>query len=928
MATQTNESGAGPIAGAPSAGASKPCFLSNMKLKIATANTRMAKVWKNGEISWEDLNRTLENTHVTTETSAEYFKMTKGEQDQIKDVGGFVMGHLREGIRRSGHVLSRSAVVLDMDNGYPGVLDDLDMLYGFTYVAYGTHKCTPEKPRLRIIIPTSREMSEEEYPAVARMVAKEIGMDLFDDSTYEPHRLMYWPSTPKDMPYIYHRSDRDGNGKALLNPDEYLAKYDDWHDISTWPVSSRQSAVMKKTVSKQQDPLMKKGVVGAFCRAYPIQDAIELFLSDIYAPSAITGRFDYIPGESSAGVQIFDDKFAYSHHATDPACGHLYNAFDLVRIHKFPVGVSDDGDEAHARDEKQSFTDMASFAVQDPNVKVELQKERTRSAAADFENYAFGAGYQGGSNNGYQGQSPEAIGSSSAGSSGSTASGSGSGSGLGSSGTGSPAKIPNWQMALTYNSKGQMENTVFNEVLILANDPKLQNFGFNEMANMVQITGEVPWKRPNGTKFWRDIDSAQLKAYIDVHYTTFSERNFEVAFTKVTTDRKFHPIRDYFDSLPKWDGVERIPTLLIDSMQADDNDYVRAVTKKTLTAAVARIYHPGTKFDCMLVLDGVQGIGKSTIFKMLVGEDYYADTLSLTDMNDKSGAEKLQGFLVIEVAELAGMKKADIEKVKGFLSTSDDKYRPSYGHVVESHPRQCIIIGSVNGDRGYLRDVTGNRRFWVVKLHQEEQKLNFNITGAIRDQMWAEAKYYFESGEKLYLEGDLIEDADEAQKSAMESDDRRGMVESFLEMLLPPNWDMMDLFAKRQYVTGYHSDPTIPKGVYRRETVSNAEIWAECFGKDLASISQHDSYQIAAIMKTIDGWERSDQRKNIPGYGRQRLYVRVKPEKEDVSNEDSNEDSNEGSNGDSGDAGQTDTSKLSEAGKKAVGSTKHKAAAA
>ena len=203
------------------------------------------------------------------------------------------------------------------------------------------------------------------------------------------------------------------------------------------------------------------------------------------------------------------------------------------------------------------------------------------------------------------------------------------------------------------------------------------------------------------------------------------------------------------DALPEWDKVPS-ETLLVRCLQADDTRYVRTVTRKTFAAAVARIYHPGTKYDSILVLDGAQGIGKSTIFKDLTGDEYYSDTLSLTDMNDKSGAEKLQGFWIVEIGELAGMKKADIEKVKAFLSTADDKYRPSYGKTVESHPRQCIIIASVNGERGYLRDITGNRRFWIVKLHQDEQKkLAFHKEE--RDQIWAEAKAIYKSGESCIL---------------------------------------------------------------------------------------------------------------------------------------------------------------------------------
>ena len=265
-------------------------------------------------------------------------------------------------------------------------------------------------------------------------------------------------------------------------------------------------------------------------------------------------------------------------------------------------------------------------------------------------------------------------------------------------------------------------------MLILNNDPDYANFAFNEMANRVQITGPLPWDRPKDNKFWRDADTAQMKALIDIRYIPFSSRNHEVSFTKVADDRSFHPVRDYLNSLPEWDGKKRVENLLIRYLQADNADYVKTVTRKTFAAAVAHIYHPGVKYDCVLVLDGIQGIGKSTLFKDLVGDEYYSETLSLTDMNDKSGAEKLQGFWIMEIAELAGMKKADIEKVKAFLSTSDDKYRPSYGKTVESHPRQCIIIASVNGERGYLRDITGNRRFWVVKLNQTEQKKTWNFT--------------------------------------------------------------------------------------------------------------------------------------------------------------------------------------------------------
>lgn len=784
-------------------------------MKIAVGNSRMDKKWKNRDISWEDLIARVKSTIRTTETISEYRKMSRSAQDATKDVGGFVGGALKEGRRKKGFVLSRSVLTLDMDYGKPGIWDQIQ---GFKCCIYSTHKHTPAAPRLRLLIPLAREVSEDEYPALGRMVAKQIGIDLFDDTTYEASRLMYWPSTSADGEFLFKEIDGQ-----LLDPDKYLAMYKDWRDVANWPVSSRQSEVIHKSMLKAKDPLTKDGILGAFCRTYSIEAAIEEFLPDVYQPSAMSGRYDYIPAESSAGLVVYDGKFAYSHHATDPASGRLLNAFDLVRFHLFRDLDQGFPDDTSIRNYPSNIA-MADFASKDGNVSLQLAKERQAKAEEDF----------GKENNG-----------------------------------------PDWKTKLVYELRSTViSNSVWNQMLILNNDSAYANFAFNELAGRVQVTGEVPWDRPTDNVFWRDADTAQLKAHLDVHYVTFSSRNHDVCFTKVADDRRFHPIRDYLDSLPAWDNTPRIESLLVRCFQADDTPYVRAVTRKTFAAAVARIYKPGTKFDSVLVLDGVQGIGKSSFFKELVGDEYYSETLSLTDMDDKAGAEKLQGFWVVEIGELAGMKKADIEKVKAFLSTSDDKYRPSYGRTVESHPRQCIIIASVNGERGYLRDITGNRRFWIVKSNQDEQIKSWHFTSQERDQIWAEAKEIYKAGEKLFLEGDLMRTAEDAQREAMEIDERQGMVEEYLNTLLPLNWDSMDIYQRRHFISD-KSDPTNPKGVVERKEVSNPELWCECLGRNIADLKPADSYALAALMTKVPGWERTKNMKRLPYYGRQRLYLKT-----------------------------------------------------
>lgn len=777
-------------------------------MKIAVGNSRMDKKWINRDITWEDLCKKVSVTQRTTETVEEYRKLKKGMQDSIKDVGGFVGGHLRQGRRKNGMVLCRSMLTLDMDYGKPDIWDEIVMLHDFKCCVYSTHKHTPEAPRLRLIIPLSREVTEEEYPAVARMVAKEIGIDLFDDTTYEACRLMYWPSTSVNGDFFF--DSKDG---PELDPDAYLSLYDDWTDASTWPVSSRQSEAVRRSISQQADPLTKPGIVGAFCRAYTIEEAIDTFLTDVYAPSAMNGRYDYIPADSSAGVVIYDGKFAYSHHATDPVCGRLLNAFDLVRLHRFR-----DLDENSPLDtpvgKLPSFKAMTDFALADEKVKTVFAEERQAQASSEFAD-------------------------------------------------------EDWQTRLELDKAGNIKNTLRNLTLILENDPMLKPLVFNQLLDGMEIKGEVPWKHPS--KFWRDADDAQLISYVDTHYGTFSARNYDIAVMKVTDDRSYHPIRAFIEDLPEWDGVERVDTLLIDYLGASDTAYVRAVTRKTLCAAISRVLRPGCKFDSMLVLNGPQGVGKSTLIAKLAGE-WFSDSLNLGDTKDKTAAEKLQGYWILEIGELAGLKKAEVETLRSFLSRQNDIYRASFGKRATPHLRQCVFFGTTNAESGYLRDTTGNRRFWPVKTPGGAAKHSWQLTGEEIQQIWAEALVYVKRGEKLYLDADMETLAKTEQREAMESDEREGLVRVYLDTLLPADWDSMDTFERRNFLNGTEFGEQRRTGTVKRTSVSNMEIWCECFGKERANLRRADSNELTSILSRL-GWKRADNKVRIPLYGPQYVFV-------------------------------------------------------
>ncbi len=777
-------------------------------MKIAVGNSRMDKKWKNRDISWEDLCQRVSSTIRTTETVEEYRKLKKGAQDNIKDVGGFVGGQLREGRRKNGMVLCRSMLTLDMDYGKPGVWDEIDLLHDFQCCVYSTHKHTPEHPRLRMIIPLARDITEEEYPAVARMVAKEIGIDLFDDTTYEACRLMYWPSTSANGEFFY--KTKDG---PLLDPDAYLAKYADWHDASTWPVSSRQSEAVRRSITQQADPLEKPGIVGAFCRAYTIEEAIETFLSDVYEPSSMNGRYDYIPADSAAGVVVYDGKFAYSHHATDPVCGKLLNAFDLVRLHKFRELDENVGLDTPPG-KLPSFKAMSDLALGDDKVKTVFAEERIAQASAEFSD-------------------------------------------------------EDWQNGLELDKSGHVKNTLYNLTIILENDPNLKGVVFNQLLDGMEIKGEVPWKHPS--KFWRDADDAQLISYVDTHYGTFSARNYDIAVTKVADDRAYHPIREFIESLPEWDKVPRVDTLLMDYLGAGDTAYVRAVTRKTLCAAISRVLRPGCKFDSMLVLNGPQGVGKSTLIAKLAGE-WFSDSLNLGDTKDKTAAEKLQGYWILEIGELAGLKKAEVETLRSFLSRQNDIYRAAFGKRATPHLRQCVFFGTTNAESGYLRDTTGNRRFWPVKTPGSGKKQSWDLAHEEILQIWAEALVYVRQGEKLYLSPEMDALAKDEQREAMESDEREGLVREYLDTLLPERWAEMDLFERRNFLTGSDFGGLQEKGTVRRTSVSNMEIWCECFGKERANLRRTDSNELTGILARL-GWKRAESKVRIPLYGPQYVFV-------------------------------------------------------
>lgn len=794
-------------------------------IHIATYPSRQIKAGKNKKLQWSEFLDQILSTTRTKETIRDYFKMGREEQDAIKDVGGFVGGWLKDGRRKTGCVEHRTLLTLDADFAQTDLLDMFDLSYGCAAAVYSTHKHTPEKPRLRFIAPLSRPVTAEEYEAIGRRIAYELGIDQFDDTSYQPMRLMFYASTAADGEFF--NDYRDG---PWLDPDAVLSQYHDWRDTSYWPTSSRMADVRKREAKKQGNPLEKPGIVGAFCRCYDIDAAIEKFLPGIYTSCAIPDRYTYAKGSTAAGLVLYDGSlFAYSNHATDPTSGKLCNAFDLVRIHLYGEQDEDVSPDT-PMSRRPSFLAMQNLAAEDTEVKRLLNRERLERAKADFESPA------------------------------------------------DDVDDESWADALEVDRKGKVLSTIDNAFIILCHDPLLKGtLAYNDLKVRPVALRNLPWRvvtdQVNGST-WNDADDSALRWYLEKYYKLTGKEKIMDGMLRTAKTNSIHPIKDYLEGV-SWDGTPRLDTLLIDYLGAEDTPYTRAVTRKTFTAAVARVFRPGCKFDYVLVLAGPQGRGKSTLVaKMANG--WYTD--SLAGIGTKEAYEGLQGYWLVELGELAAMRKLEIETIKNFISKQVDSYRAAYGRRVEDHPRQCIFLGTTNST-SFLRDDTGNRRFWPVRLGEQASAKTVwgDLTQPIIDQLWAEAVMMYRAGESLILPRSLADYALEQQRDFTEDDPRAGEVQVYLDTLLPADWDRRDKGSRRAWFA--ESEEIRVAGVSRRERICLAEIWAECctrdLGRGLGAMKRQDVNELRAIMRQMPGWREIPGKVRFGPYGVQKGFMRV-----------------------------------------------------
>lgn len=793
-------------------------------INISTGASRRAAQWIQQSVLLSELYGRLQTPVRSQESIAEYLSLKKGQQDDLKDVGGFVGGTLSDGKRRASSVTDRDIIVLDMDNLPPGGTDDiLRRLEGLGcgYCCYSTRKHRREAPRLRVILPLDRTVNADEFEPVARKTAWYIQpeMTFFDKTTFEPSRLMYYPSVSSDSEYIYQTAD-----KPFLSADGLLGTYTDWHDMTQWPQVPGAAAEYTRLAKRQADPETKSGTVGAFCRVYDIYGAMAKFLNGVYEPCETEGRYTYTGGSTAGGAVIYENgKFLYSHHATDPAGGKLCNAFDLVRLHLFS-DKDDDAKPDTPANKLPSFVEMCKLAVADSSVATLMNKERHDEALKDF------------------------------------------------SGIIPDEEDINWMNKLkTSETTGAIAKTTDNVLIILENDPLLKGkIAEDDFSHRIIVLDTLPWDtaRP-GRRVWDDGDESGVRWFMEQAYGITGKEKIADAVAICGRRRSFDDVKDYLDSLT-WDGVPRLDTLFIDYLGAADNEYIRAVTRKAFVAAVARTYKPGIKFDVMTILAGKQGIGKSTLLRKMGRYKWFTD--SIRTFEGKEVCELIQGMWIVEISELEALNKVDSNRVKQIMAQEIDRFRAAYGRHVQDCPRRCIFFGTTNNSE-FLKDRTGNRRFWPVDTGEGmPTKSVFKDLDNEVDQMWAEAVYHHKMGESLVLSGEVLKLAEEIQEEHRALSIYEGPIRDYLEMKVPANWSKMTLQERQVFMQG---NDVGEQELVERDRVCALEVWVEVLNGEPRYMKYSDAAEINSIISRIPGWEKKRNPARFGYCGLQRGFCKT-----------------------------------------------------
>lgn len=841
--------------------------MTNKKYKITAFKNRYKTEGVLTEKTFEQIYFSFKNkVKRTREKYSEYTSADKMTKLNIKDVGGFIGGETEGNKRINGIRITRQLLTLDIDTRSPNVLDYIKRNVNFYCMVHTTHSHNPDENRYRIIAPLSREVNADEYEALGRRIAysientrSESWKGLFDETTFQANRLMFFPSVSADGEYICELLNLDmlAEEQPIIDVDEILSEYLDKNDIYEWfkPEKVDTEQIGKNTL-QNKNPLKAKGMVGAFNRTYSISQAIEKFLPHVYTKER-NGRYTYTGGDSHGGGMILNnDTIFYSHHGTDPANLYYRSAFDLVRIHLFGNYDNQFTPEKELEEKflekTDSFKRMIEFCRSIPEVvehsdsNISLRNKLERQEAYIDEHFTD-----------MEEEKPAKE----------------------------KEKVEDnsWLVKLD-GVKSQMAKLD----IIFSKDKTVGNlFYFDTFRDNICFNRKPHWHRQfkEGMAL-TDKDMAHIRAHLDKVYDIRGERQIDDAIVVEADKIQKNKVIDWFDSLV-WDKKPRLETFFNEFFKVPLNPFTRVAFKHWLVGAVSRIYEAGAPMDLLLIIKGKQGIGKSLFFKRLATPDFskpgdhlYSDTK--IDFNKaKDSYEQLEGIWIYEWKELAGMSMSDQESIKAFVDKTEDKFRRSYGRRNVEIKRRVAFGGSTN-DNAPLRDRTGNRRFLVMDSGLEQNecyiKDKTKFSQEYRDQLLAEAIELYHSGYDIFeWTEEQLSWWERSNESNLAENDFMGRISSYLEMKRPKSWYSMSVEQMKYYMQKYDFDKNENGDVmYDDEDLETAtktcipELWQIALGQRDLTINR---YQRELIYQSIEllGWKVNKTKQTRFGiFGHQR----------------------------------------------------------
>lgn len=745
---------------------------------------------------WSQIVERLSSAQRTEETAQQYADMSKSQKVEAKDVGFFIGG-----LCEKRKVIYRQLLVLDIDDASPETLDALrTWLTGRAYIIHSTHSSTPENPRYRVVAPLSRNVLADEYGGIMRVLHEKFKLPL-DVSTFDFNRIMFLPSVPRDVDYFFESS----HGEPLSVAD-LLERSDDWRDLSNVPVPEKV---------KVQDPKYKGGLVGAFCAKISIREAIEMYLSDKWMPTK-NGRYTLVGASTTGGGIIYEDKYLYSNHSSDPYLGRCHNAYDAVRLYKFgegkqgeasmvalceALGIKADSGRAH-RLTLDSMEDEEAKVILGERLEIDKNGNLTRS-------------------------------------------------------------LRNAEAILNYDPelRGVFAYDLFSEMPVLKRTPSWRSFDIrteSEDCKNVQTYDEMT-----------DTDESYLRLYFEEKYNFDARAVLTDALNITEHKNAFHPVRDYLNSLV-WDGVPRLEKIFVDCFGVEDSLYAREVGLKFFVGAVRRVFIPAAKMDYIPVLVSEEGLGKSKFVRRMA-KLWGSDTF-YTFNGSKEAYEQLRGVWIMEIPELNGVQSKSANGRKAFVTKGEDRYRSAYLKYTKTYKRQCVFIASSN-DVIFLDDPSEDgRRWWGLMCNKDRIKVSVHDDEFLErvDMYWAEAVHYYLQGVLPILSDAAEHEARSLRQTHKAEDVELGALIEYLEMPVPDNWGEMSVFERRQY----WNNPKTQWTGKKRDYICTSEVAREFYEYERGELGTKIGKNVANAIRRTELFIQTGKKKRFGEYGSALAWVR------------------------------------------------------